>query len=94
VTVKIKDIKIHKQTHDNLRYLIYFPKSSSTRNFYINLDIPDEIMIAVKQVTAMSYSIFYPYTLLKLSATPGPGIYSASNRNEYQKHKNNNVSGE
>jgi hypothetical protein len=24
----------------------------------------------------------------------GPGVYSASNRNEYQKHKNNNVSGE
>jgi hypothetical protein len=24
----------------------------------------------------------------------GPGAYSASNRNEYQKHKNNNVSGE
>jgi hypothetical protein len=23
-----------------------------------------------------------------------PGVYSASNRNEYQKHKNNNVSGE
>jgi hypothetical protein len=24
----------------------------------------------------------------------GPGVYSASDRNEYQKHKNNNVSGE
>jgi hypothetical protein len=24
----------------------------------------------------------------------GPGVYSASNRNEYQKLKNNNVSGE
>jgi hypothetical protein len=24
----------------------------------------------------------------------GSGVYSASNRNEYQKHKNNNVSGE
>jgi hypothetical protein len=24
----------------------------------------------------------------------GPGVYSASNRNEYQKHRNNNVSGE
>jgi hypothetical protein len=23
-----------------------------------------------------------------------PGVYSAPNRNEYQKHKNNNVSGE
>jgi hypothetical protein len=30
---------------------------------------------------------------LILLAALGPGIYSASNRNEYQKHKNN-VSGE
>jgi hypothetical protein len=28
------------------------------------------------------------------SSTLGPGVHSASNRNEYQKHKNNNVSGE
>jgi hypothetical protein len=27
-------------------------------------------------------------------AAMGPGVYSASNRNEYQKHKNNNVSGD
>jgi hypothetical protein len=27
-------------------------------------------------------------------AAIGPGVYSASNRNKYQKHKNNNVSGE
>jgi hypothetical protein len=26
--------------------------------------------------------------------TLGPGVYSASDRNEYQKHKNNNVPGE
>jgi hypothetical protein len=31
---------------------------------------------------------------LILPAALGPGVYSASNRNEYQKHKNNNVSGE
>jgi hypothetical protein len=29
-----------------------------------------------------------------IPATLGPGVYSASNRNEYQKHKNNTVSGE
>jgi hypothetical protein len=29
-----------------------------------------------------------------LPAALGPEVYSASNRNEYQKHKNNNVSGE
>jgi hypothetical protein len=31
---------------------------------------------------------------LILPAAPDPGVYSASNRNEYQKHKINNVSGE
>jgi hypothetical protein len=29
---------------------------------------------------------------LILPAALGPGVYSASNRNEYQKHQNNNVS--
>jgi hypothetical protein len=32
--------------------------------------------------------------LLILPAALGPGVYSASNRNEYQNHKSNNVSGE
>jgi hypothetical protein len=41
--------------------------------------IPDEV-------------IFLIYLILP--AALGPGVYSASNRNEYQKHKNNNVSGE
>jgi hypothetical protein len=31
---------------------------------------------------------------LILPAALGPGVYSACNINEYQKHKNNNVSGE
>jgi hypothetical protein len=31
---------------------------------------------------------------LILPAALGPGVYSASNRNEHQKHKNNNASGE
>jgi hypothetical protein len=39
--------------------------------------IPDEV----------NFSIY-----LTLPAVLGPGVYSASNRNEYQKHKNNNVS--
>jgi hypothetical protein len=34
--------------------------------------------------------IFLIYLILP--ATLGSGVYSASNRNEYQKHKNNNVS--
>jgi hypothetical protein len=36
--------------------------------------------------------IFLMYLILP--AALGPGVYSASNTNEYQKHKNNNVSGE
>jgi hypothetical protein len=35
----------------------------------------------------ISYNIIILFTLC-------PGVYSAANRNEYQKHKNNNVSGE
>jgi hypothetical protein len=31
---------------------------------------------------------------LILPAALGPAVYSASNRTEYQKHKNDNVSGE
>jgi hypothetical protein len=34
------------------------------------------------------------YYYLILPEALGPGVYSASIRNEYQKHKNNNVSGE
>jgi hypothetical protein len=37
-------------------------------------------------------AIFQIYLILP--AALGPGVYSASNRNEYQKHINNNVSGE
>jgi hypothetical protein len=32
------------------------------------------------------------FNLLILPAVLGPGVHSASNRNEYQKHKNNKVS--
>jgi hypothetical protein len=38
------------------------------------------------------WSEFLNYLILP--AALGPGIYPASNRNEYQKQKNNNVSGE
>jgi hypothetical protein len=37
---------------------------------------------------------FFFSICLILSAALGPGIYSAFNRNEYQKQTNNNVSGE
>jgi hypothetical protein len=37
--------------------------------------------------------LIFPVYLI-FPAAPGPGVYSASNINEYQKHKNNNVSGE
>jgi hypothetical protein len=36
--------------------------------------------------------IFEIYIIL--AAALHPGVYSASNKNEYQKHTNNNVSGE
>jgi hypothetical protein len=41
--------------------------------------IPDEVMFSIYLIPP---------------AALGPGVYSASNRNEYRKHKNNNVSGE
>jgi hypothetical protein len=40
--------------------------------------IPDEVIV---------------YIYLILPAALGTGVYSASNRNKYQKHKNINVSG-
>jgi hypothetical protein len=43
-------------------------------------------IISVKKSSAVSNTTF--------PAAPGPGVYSASNRNEYQKHRNNYVSGE
>jgi hypothetical protein len=36
-------------------------------------------------------TFFLMYLILPVAL--GPVVYSASNRNEYQKHKNNNVSG-
>jgi hypothetical protein len=49
----------------------------------------------------MTYSIVtwagrvkFTRAYLILTTALGPGVYSDSSRNEYQKHKNNNVSGE
>jgi hypothetical protein len=39
-------------------------------------------------------TIYLNFVHIILPAALGPGVYSASNRNEYQKHQNNNVSGE
>jgi hypothetical protein len=39
-------------------------------------------------------NIFFFSIYLILPAALGPGVYSDSNRNEYQKQKNNHVSGE
>jgi hypothetical protein len=38
--------------------------------------------------------IFFFSICLLLPAALGPEVHSASNRNEYQKHRHNNVSGE
>jgi hypothetical protein len=45
--------------------------------------------VAGSRLDAVKISIY-----LILPAALGPGVYSSSNRYEYQKHKNNNVSGE
>jgi hypothetical protein len=44
--------------------------------------------------TRLGDFFFFFLIYLILQAALGPGVYSACNRNEYQKHKNNNVSGE
>jgi hypothetical protein len=49
---------------------------------------------ANRKVTGLiSDEVNFEIYLILLPAL-GPGVYSASNRNEYQKHKNNNVSGQ
>jgi hypothetical protein len=45
----------------------------------VAVSIPDEVNFEINLI---------------LLAALGPGVYSASDRNEYQKHKNNNVPGE
>jgi hypothetical protein len=48
-------------------------------------------MVISVSITHSGIALIY---LSILPAALGPGVYSASNRNEYQKQKNNNVSGE
>jgi hypothetical protein len=43
------------------------------------------VLISVKRISSQ----FFLSIFLILPATIGPGVYSASNRNEYQKQKNN-----
>jgi hypothetical protein len=45
------------------------------------------------QLLSLSWQFFNTTVVAALPAALGPGVYSASNRNEYQKHKNK-VSGE
>jgi hypothetical protein len=47
-----------------------------------------------KVVSSIHGEVIFFLIYLILLAALGPGVYSASKRNEYQKHKNNNVSGE
>jgi ABC-type lipoprotein release transport system permease subunit len=60
-------------------------KKQHTVNLYNTIIIVIIIII----IDEVNFSIY-----LILPAAPGPGFYPASNRNEYQKHKNDNVSGE
>jgi hypothetical protein len=49
---------------------------------------------AINQVEGLiSDEVIFSIYLI-LPAALGPGVHSASNRNEYQKHKSNDVSGE
>jgi hypothetical protein len=57
----------------------------STGNYATNRNVAGSIRDEV---------IFFFQIYIILSAALGPVVYSASNRNEYQKQKNNNVSGE
>jgi hypothetical protein len=50
------------------------------------------IFSVIKAHVSSQNNLIYTIYAILLAAL-GPGIYSASNRNEYQKHKNN-VSGE
>jgi hypothetical protein len=43
---------------------------------------------------SLSLSLFKHEECARFNIIIGPGVYSASNRNEYQKHYNNNVPGE
>jgi hypothetical protein len=55
------------------------------------------VFISPSQMVASSKPVemngFFFSIYLILLAALGPVVYSASNRNEYQKHKNNNVTG-
>jgi hypothetical protein len=62
----------------NLRHAIAQWLRNYATNRKFAVSIPDEVNF---------------YICLILPAALGPGVYSASNRNEYHKHKNNNVSG-
>jgi hypothetical protein len=60
------------------------------RHYYINFT---QSLLTFRP-TLFIYDLFKDAIYLILPAALGPGVYSASNRNEYQKHYNNNVSGE
>jgi hypothetical protein len=49
-----------------------------------------DVFLKEKKFNNFPLMIFLSYLILP--AALGPGVYSASNRNEYQKQKNNNVS--
>jgi hypothetical protein len=64
------------------------------------LYIPDNAITGSDNRIPFTELNIHPITTIRkefciiFPAALGPGVYSASNRNEYQKHKNNNVSGE
>jgi hypothetical protein len=74
-----------KATH---AYSPILPQSVGKHSvFKINFSVLDPSVMLFTVIIQSNFNLILPAAL-------GPGVYSASNRNEYQKHKNNNVSGE
>jgi ABC-type dipeptide/oligopeptide/nickel transport system permease component len=65
--------------------------AENIKNLYV-ADGREEIKNIVNLYMAIFTIIIIIFIILP--AAPGPGVYSACNRNEYQKHKNNHVLGE
>jgi hypothetical protein len=74
-------------------YINDFPLVISTISEVIMFADDTSILCTAKDCNNLKSKLNVVLTHLILLVALGPGVYSASNRNEYQKHKNN-VSGE
>jgi hypothetical protein len=74
-----------KRTRNKIMLYIYILNSSRLLH---SMSFCNSVCLSI----CMDYIHIHDYLILP--AAQGPAVYTASNRNEYQKHKNNNVSGE